>query len=878
MGGAEADSYKLLYDPDGVLTTHAEATPCVLPAPESACFVPLTRDGTISGYTKNPNATGMARLKTGLSADAAKALVKGEVVVASYDGGGRRTDATRGQIQGVLDDLYAVRRAGVSARADLRRRRTERARVGANREVCHPTEVPASTGPEAGTHPMTLDPATGAWSVTGDASWDRQFYLFDVEVYVPSLDKVVHNLVTDPYSVSLSTDTADTADPRSQFVNLADADLKPAGWDGMAKPALKAPEDIVVYETHVRDFSINDGSVPEAHRGTYLAFTDSGSNGMQHLIALAKAGLTHIHLLPVFDIASVPEKDVPRTVSPAPTGFPRDGEQEQATVSATSATDGFNWGYDPYHYGAPEGSYATDPDGAARVLEFREMVKALSDGGLRVVMDMVYNHTAASGQNDRSVLDKIVPGYYYRYTKDGSLYTDSCCDDTASEYAMFEKLMIDTLKRWAVEYKVDGFRFDLMNFHTRQNMLDVKAALEEVDPSIYLYGEGWDFGSAVAKGLTTCPDCYAKQANMTGTGIGSFNDKIRDAAHGGYSQDDLGIRKQGYINGLSYDWNGYEYDRRFESDLNAAMDVLRSGLRGSGADWNGQGQPFTDDPQESVPYVEKHDNETLFDQDVFKLPPGTSMADRVRVQNLGTSIISLSQGVPFFQMGQDILRSKSLDRNSYDSGDWFNRVDWSYDDGTYDNNFGVGLPPKRDNESRWDIMAPLLADTALNPSAADAQFAAGHLREMLRIRKSSPLFRLPTEAEVNARVNFYTADTPAGLIVMSLSDTAGADMDPNYGEILVFFNANKFPASYADLRRERVRAPPGAGRRGRRGPSRAVREVRRPDGHLHHPAAHDRGVCPAAVRDAAGEGEHARLGGERHGSDHIAFGLGERGS
>ncbi len=656
----------------------------------------------------------------------------------------------------------------------------------------------AATGPEAGSHAMTLDPASGVWRVEGDASWDRQFYLLDVEVYVPSLDQVVHNLVTDPYAINLSADTADAADPRSQFVNLADADLKPAGWDSFTKPALAAPEDIVIYETHVRDFSINDATVPAAHRGTFLAFTDTGSDGMQHLIALQKAGLTHIHLLPAFDIASVPERNVPRTVSPAPTGFARDSEKQQAAVDAARGADGFNWGYDPYHYGAPEGSYATSPDGAARVREFRAMVKALSDNGLRVVMDMVYNHTAASGQGDKSVLDKVVPGYYYRYTKDGALYTDSCCDDTASEYAMFEKLMIDTLTRWAVDYKVDGFRFDLMNFHTRQNMLDIKAALSAVNPSIYLYGEGWDFGSAVAKGLTTCPDCYAKQANMTGTGIGSFNDKIRDAIHGGYSTDDLGIRKQGFINGLSYDWNGYEYNKRFEGDLNTAMDVLRSGLRGSGTDWNGQGQPFTDDPQESVPYVEKHDNETLFDQNVFKLPGGTRMADRVRVQNLGTSLIALAQGVPFFQEGQDILRSKSLDRNSYDSGDWFNRLDWSYRDSTYANNFGVGLPPAWDNRSRWDIMAPLLADKALNPTAADAQFGAAHLREMLRIRRSSPLFRLTSEAEVNARVSFYNLENnPAGLLVMKLSDTVGVDLDPKVATILVFFNANKVPAHYA---------------------------------------------------------------------------------
>ncbi|MCB9153736.1 MAG: pullulanase-type alpha-1,6-glucosidase, partial [Caldilineae bacterium] len=654
----------------------------------------------------------------------------------------------------------------------------------------------ASAGAEVGSHAMTLDPASGVWSVAGDSSWDRQFYLFDVEVYVPSTDAVEDNLVSDPYSVSLSQDGAAAGDVRSQFVNLDDSDLKPAGWDSMSKPALAEPEDIVVYEMHVRDFSINDSSVAAADRGKYTAFTYDGagphpnvtlSDGMDHLLQLQQAGLTHVHLLPAFDIASVIELVGERTEPTVPAAA-RDSDQQQAAVGTARLTDGFNWGYDPFHYGVPEGSYASDPDGVTRILEFRDMVSALNQNGLRVVMDVVYNHTAASGQDDKSVLDKVVPGYYYRYDTSGNLYTTSCCSDTAAEYAMMEKLMIDTVVRFAADYKVDGFRFDLMNLHTRQNMLDLKAAVQAVDPDIYLYGEGWDFGSAKDKGLTTCPDCYAQKYNMTGAGIGLFNDIIRDAAHGGYSTDSLQIRRQGFINGLSYDWNGYEYANRTQSDLWIATDQLRSALRGSGTDWNGQGAPFTADPQEAVNYVEKHDNETLFDQNVFKLPAGATMDERVRSQNMGQSIIGLAQGIPFIQMGSDILRSKSLDRNSYDSGDWFNRVWWDLSR----NNFGSGLPPSWDNSSRWPIMGPLLADTALDPATTDMQFAAAHLREILRIRKSSPLFRLPTEADINARVSHYNSDNAQdGLIVMRLSDEVAPDLDASLENILVFFNANK---------------------------------------------------------------------------------------
>ncbi len=824
--GAVGNSYKLLYDPDGGLTSAAAATACAFPAPASPCYVTLTASGTIANgsYPKNPNANGLTNLTTGLSADNAKFLLKGQTAVASYNSGGALVEASRTQVQSVLDALYAAnaktQALGVTYTAGA-----------PSVKLWAPTaksvtlrRYATSSGGEVGNVAMTLDATSGIWSATGVVGWNRQYYLFDVQVYVPGVDAVVNNLVTDPYAVTLSTDGATVDDVRGQFVNLADADLKPSNWDTLSKPTLNAFEDISIYEMHIRDFSINDATVTSGDRGTYNAFTYDGagpdpntalSNGMKHLQALQAAGLTHVHLLPAFDIASVVETSVPRSVTPNPTGYARDSDQQQTAVAATRATDGFNWGYDPYHYGAPEGSYSTDPNGVQRILEFRRMVSALNRNGLRVVMDVVYNHTAASGQNDHSVLDKVVPGYYYRYTTNGDLYTTSCCSDTATEYEMMEKLMIDTVKRFAVDYKVDGFRFDLMNFHTKQNMLNLKAAVqglttgaEGVDGSkIYLYGEGWDFGSAKDKGLMTCPNCYAQKYNMTGSGIGAFNDIIRDAAHGGYSTDTVGIRKQGFINGLSYDWNGYSYSNRSQNDLWNVMDTLRSGLRGSGTDWNGQGAPFTDDPQESVPYVEKHDNETLFDQNAFKLPngsgsdnpgwigssiPTTSVADRVRSQNMGQSLIGLAQGVPFFQMGTDILRSKSLDRNSYDSGDWFNRLDWTYSV----NNFGNGLPPAWDNSSRWSIMSPLLANTAMDPSSADINFAAAHFREVLRLRYSSPLFRLQTEADINARTSHYnTSNAQDALIVMRLSDEVAPDLDANYENILVFFNANKMQQS-----------------------------------------------------------------------------------
>lgn len=797
--GTLGNNYRLLYDPDGNLNAGvAGATACSFPAPAAPCFVSLTASGTVSGYWKNPNATGLTRLTTGLSDTNAKHLLKGQVAVASYNSGGTLIDLSRVQIQSVLDALYAA-----SAKTEA---------LGVTYSGTVPTlKVWAPTAKTVAirryadaitttysTHALTENPASGVWSVTGEASWDRTYFLLDVQVYAPSVDALVNNLVSDPYAVSLGPDPTRESMPRSQFLDLSDADLKPAGWDTLPKPPLNNFEDIVVYEVHIRDFSINDSTViTAADRGTYNAFTYDGnggrplSDGMAHLQQLQQAGLTHIHLLPTFDIASVNEQPVSRTVWPAPTGFPRNSDQPQAIVSATRGIDGFNWGYDPMHFGVPDGSYASNPDGAARVREFRAMVHALSENGLRVVMDVVYNHLASSGQDPKSVLDMVVPGYYLRYTTNGATYTSSCCSDTATEYEMMEKLMIDTVVRFAVDYKVDSFRFDLMNLHTRQNMINVKSAIQALTTvthgvdgnKIYLYGEGWDFGSAMDKGLTTCPNCYAKQYNMTGAGIGLFNDGFRDASHGGYNQDSLQIRRQGFLNGLSYDWNGFEYSNRFQSDLWAATGSVRTGLAGSGS-W------FADDPQETVNYVEKHDNETLFDQNVFKMPLGTNLADRTRAQNMGTSLIGLAQGIPFFHMGQDILRSKSLDRNSYDSGDWFNRVDWTYTT----NYFGMGLPPAWDNSSRWGIMGPLLNNTSLDPASANIQFAAAHMREVLRIRQSSPLFRLTSEAAVNNRVAFYNTDnTHDALVVMVLTDDG---LDPNYETMVVLFNANKIQQTY----------------------------------------------------------------------------------
>ncbi|MFZ9738739.1 MAG: pullulanase-type alpha-1,6-glucosidase [Prochlorotrichaceae cyanobacterium] len=743
-------------------------------------------------------------------------LVKSEVAIAAYDRSGQLIDATGVQIQGVLDDLYSysgdlgvVYNDGIPS-LKLWAPTARSIKVWRYKDAISVTPIAIE--------PMIPDPDTGVWSLTGDASWDRQYYIYEVEVFVPYSDQVEHNFVTDPYSVNLAQNSR-----RSQIVDLyGDDRLKPEGWDTLVKPVLEAPEDIAIYEVHVRDFSRDDPSVAPEHRGTFKAFTYDGqgdrpplSFGMNHLIELAKAGLTHIHLLPVFDFSSVDE-EIRFRVDPSYETlglFPPNSLEQQSIVGTSRNNDSFNWGYDPYHYGVPEGSYATHPEDTSRILEFREMVKVLAENNLQVVMDMVYNHTFASGLYTQAVLDKVVPGYYHRYDNAGVIQSSSCCADTAAEMEMMQKLMEDTLVRWAKAYKVDSFRFDLMNLHPVNAMERVRDALHALTPEadgvdgshIYLYGEGWDFGSAKDKGLY-----YANQYNMAGTGIGTFNDKIRDAIHGGYSEDSTEIREQGFVNGQSYDWNGHFYRHRFRSDARATMDRLRVNLAGSLQDyylWDQnnnyvagiqlEGSGYAFDPQETVNYCSKHDNETLYDLNVFKLPKGQSgmevlsLNDRIRVQNLALSIVGLSQGIPFFHMGSDMLRSKSLDRNSYDSGDWFNRVDFQYET----NNFGVGLPPAWNNQSRWGIMSPLLADPALNPDQEDILKSVHHLREILSIRKSSKLFRLETGDDIRTKVGFYNlgSNQREGLIILSIDDTKGHKVDDHYDQVLVFFNADKFP-------------------------------------------------------------------------------------
>ncbi|WP_165986338.1 pullulanase-type alpha-1,6-glucosidase [Streptomyces sp. YIM 98790] len=748
-------------------------------------------------------------------ADRIEDALRSQLLATQRAANGALTRATGVQIAGVLDDLYA----GEAVDADLgptfpdrkkpkgngkhkdkdknKNKDKEKGTYRATAPVLSlwaPTAQHVAVEVDGRLTGMTRDDASGVWSVKGKKKWYGKPYRYHVTVWAPDAQAVVTNEVTDPYSTALTADSE-----YSLIVDLDDPALAPAGWRDLAKPEAVPLADATIQELHVRDFSIGDPTAD--HQGRYLAFTEHDSDGMRHLSDLARAGTSYVHLLPTYDIASIPERAADQAVPDCDlAALPADSAEQQDCIGAVRDQDAYNWGYDPLHYNVPEGSYASDPDGTRRTLEFRQMVQGLNASGLRVVLDVVYNHTPAAGQDEKSVLDRIVPGYYHRLLEDGSVATSTCCANTAPENVMMGKLVVDSVVLWARHYKVDGFRFDLMGHHPKQNMLDVRAALDSLTPekdgvdgkSVIVYGEGWNFGEAADDARFE----QATQLNMAGTGIGTFSDRARDAVRGGGPFDaDPGV--QGFASGLYTDPNASAANGSPDEQLSRLLtyqDLIKVGLTGNLADYtftasdgstvtgsdvsyNGSPAGYADAPGEAVAYVDAHDNETLFDALAFKLPAATSAADRSRMQVLAMATALLSQGPAFGQAGSDLLRSKSLDRNSYNSGDWYNTIFWDCSAG---NGFGRGLPPAWDNEDKWPFAAPLLTNPAARPGCAETDHTARAYQDLLTIRSTEDAFRLTTLEEVQEQVSFPLSGTPAetpGVITMRA------------GDLVVVFNA-----------------------------------------------------------------------------------------
>jgi pullulanase len=749
-------------------------------------------------------------------------LLTQQIVLVQEDATGKVMRATEVQAARLLDELYVDAENSAPLGVSLEKNKTifrvwaptaRQVYVCLNLASTNLKQKDSSAATQA--VKMQRDERTGVWSAQGDKNLFGATYTYAVDVHVNQLG-IVRNRVTDPYSISLN------ADSRASYVaDLNSAALKPQGWNGEKHrkqvnglARVKNATDMMIYELHVRDFSANDKSVPNKLRGKYLAFTHRSSDGMKHLQALMNAGITDIHFLPFFDLATVPEVDcqqgIPSVKALGDLRANPASELPQAEVQNNKSKDCFNWGYDPFHFTAPEGSFASDATNpATRVIELRKMIMTLHAMGLRVGMDVVYNHTSSAGQASHSVLDRIVPGYYQRLNSKGEIETSTCCSNTATEHRMMARLMRDSVITWAKDYGINSFRFDLMGHQPKDEMVRIQNEVNQIvskngsKQTVHFIGEGWNFGEVANNRRFV----QASQGNLNGTGIGTFSDRARDAIRGGGCCDSgpASVESKGFVN--------RQYGAANETEVSKAQalqqaDMARVGLAGtiqsyvlSTSDGKstaldkmryGDGPAgYVSQPGEVVNYVENHDNQTLFDIHVFKLPTDTLASDRARVQVLALAFPILSQGVAYFHAGGEILRSKSLDRNSYDSGDWFNRMDWS----GRTHAFPSGLPIKNDNGGDWGLMKAFLENPAIRVGQPDILWTRDQFLALLKIRAHTSLLRLPTAQAINDRLKFHNIgpQSIAGLIVGDL-DGQGLT-DAKHKSLVYFINARQAETS-----------------------------------------------------------------------------------
>ena len=764
-------------------------------------------------------------------------VIKAELAALAVDETGLVLNGTKVQPAGAFDQLFAKHAQKVDFGATVKGRHTT-FNVWAPSAQNVVAVLFDSNKEEIGRLQMKYKEKSGVWSLKTNKAPSGTYFRYLVDVFHPVSGKVESYQVTDPYSLSLSMNSE-----FSQVIDLDDPALKPKGWDDLQRPIDQSnPAQFVIYESHVRDFSAQDESTADNARGKFVAFTQQDSVPVQHLKSLSENGVTHLHLLPIFDIATINED--PNQVANIEDSFAKlcdvntdvktskfsgycssdlkiaevlaevkqDDSPENPVVQElnryVSDVDSFNWGYDPFHYTVPEGSYSTNPDGPQRILELREAVMSIkNDIGMNVVMDVVYNHTNSAGPEARtSVLDKLVPWYYQRLNPvTGNVENSTCCSNTAPERAMFEKMISDSLVVWSRDYKIDSFRFDLMGHHPLDQMQRSLLEVQKVDPNTYFYGEGWNFGEVENDALFV----QATQPNLGGTGIGSFSDRLRDAVRGGSPFDSKeGIRKtQGFGNGAYVQPNEIS-DVTKETALHYA-DLTRLGMAGNlkdfkmidstGAvitgeqlDYNGAPAGYAVDPTEIQNYVSKHDNQTLWDNNQYKIGYPVTAEERVRMQAVSLATAMLGQGMPFTHMGSELLRSKSMQRDSYDSGDWYNLVDFTLND----NNWDKGLPRKDKDGDNYELIEQVITSAGDNaqPSHEDMANMVEYFKELALLRKSYPMISLGTGEEVKNRVDFQntgSTQTP-GLIVMSIDNgvASGADLDSKLDGLVVVINAS----------------------------------------------------------------------------------------
>ncbi|GAD90134.1 pullulanase [Vibrio halioticoli NBRC 102217] len=838
---ANVDKVVLYYSPSNEIVLDSDKKDIV-----GGTQIELPIEGNLNDEQKSrfPHLAGLTATHVNLDDAELGLVLKSQIVLATYNSDEQLISSTEVQKAGVLDDVFVKKDSGNAISEQL-----GAIVQGTNTEfkLWAPTAKNVvlylydSNKVQIQQVQMSENTHNGVWESDSISDVVGKYYRYEITVYHPTTKQIETVMVTDPYSLSLSTNST-----YSQVVDLEnDASLKPANWDNYERP--ETPQNShgeyideyhVLYESHLRDFSFSDSQGTPSLNGKYLAITEPQRESVSHLKELQAAGLNTLHILPAFDIATVNEantidindtvadlcavresavvcgvEDPNQTLESVMQGYDPTTDQVQLLMNDLRDLDSFNWGYDPYHYTVPEGSFATNAEGTVRIKEFREMVKATHDMDLKLIMDVVYNHTNASGTNEKSVLDKIVPGYYHRLNVNtGGVENSTCCDNTATENLMMGKLMIDSLVTWSKEYNVDGFRFDLMAHQPKALMIEALEEVRKIRPDTLFYGEGWDFGEVANNARFE----QATQINMAGTGIGTFSDRLRDAVRGGspFDGDGSGLRRnQGFAN-AAYPNERREMTETESQDLLHNQDLVRLGMAGNLADfvlvdyegttqqgkhidYNGAPAGYTKDPSENISYVSKHDNQTFWDNNAYKSATGVNSDERARMQSLGLSVVMMGQGIPFIHMGSELLRSKSMQRDSYDSGDWFNRVKF---DGS-DNNWNVGLPRQDKDGANWNLISQIISDSTNKPTEQDIDLAKNQFLELLKIRSSSALFQLSSAQEVMARVDFHNVGEgqTQGLIVMSIDDgvSAGDDLDSNNDAIVVVINASNVVQHFA---------------------------------------------------------------------------------
>ncbi len=534
----------------------------------------------------------------------------------------------------------------------------------------------------------------GVWEIYINGDISGLYYTFSSMIMGKGYE------IADPYARSSGVNGR-----RSMVVNPYLTN--PDGWENLYHKELTSPTDAVLYEIHVRDITIHPSSgvqYPGKFLGLAQEDTRSFENiptGLSHLVEL---GITHVHLLPVFDFF---------------------------TVDETKPTDNqYNWGYDPTNFNVPDGSYATDAqNGYTRIIELKQMIKALKNANIGIVMDVVYNHTYKTVDSD---FNKLVPGYYYRQDHHGNFSNGSGCgNEVATERSMVRNFIVSSVKRWASEYKIDGFRFDLMGLIDIETMNDIRLALDKISPSILLYGEGWTGGHSLLKGYDASSKANAAKLNK----VGFFNDNTRDAIKG----DAFHQEGTGFITG------NFSYKEGVKFGVTGA--VHHPGIDYTKVNYSGYA--WAAYPWHCVNYAASHDNLTLYDK-LLASRPDLKEADYIRLVNLSSAIVITSQGIPFFMLGTDTMRTKKGEHNSYNLPDEINQIDWSL-------------------KHRY-------------------QQVFNYHKGLITLRKSHPAFRMIQAEEIRRNLVFYPC--PDNAIAFSLNNYAHHD---SWKTIFVAYNAGINP-------------------------------------------------------------------------------------